>query len=72
MILWTCTGNGCGLAERWLVSCILNSGVQVLYGDVQEAICHHALYYSMWRKGGLVHSSSTANIEFRRKKFFFS
>lgn len=27
-------------------------GVQVLYGDVQEAICHHALYYSMWRKYG--------------------
>ena len=27
-------------------------GVQVLYGDVDEAICHHALYYSMWRKYG--------------------
>ena len=27
-------------------------GLQVLYGDVDEAICHHALYYSMWRKYG--------------------
>jgi len=27
-------------------------GVQVLYGDIEEAICHHALYYSMWRKYG--------------------
>ncbi len=29
---------------------IIVTGVQVLYGDVQEAICHHAVYYSMWRK----------------------
>jgi len=27
-------------------------GVQVLAGDVEEAICHHAVYYSMWRKYG--------------------
>ena len=25
---------------------------QVLAGDVEEAICHHAVYYSMWRKYG--------------------
>ena len=25
---------------------------QVLAGDVDEAICHHAIYYSMWRKYG--------------------
>ena len=24
-------------------------GVQVLHGDLEEAICHHALYYSIWR-----------------------
>jgi len=27
-------------------------GVQVMYGDIEEAICHHALYYSMWKKYG--------------------
>merc|ERR1719383_1077914 len=27
-------------------------GVQVLHGDLEEAICHHALYYSIWRKYG--------------------
>ncbi|KAL5015540.1 hypothetical protein ScPMuIL_009810 [Solemya velum] len=26
------------------------SGVQVLTGDIDEAICSHALYYSIWRK----------------------
>lgn len=26
------------------------SGVQVLNGDIDEAICTHALYYSIWRK----------------------
>lgn len=25
-------------------------GVQVLYGDIEEAICSHAVYYSIWRK----------------------
>ncbi|XP_071082851.1 ER degradation-enhancing alpha-mannosidase-like protein 1 isoform X1 [Haliotis cracherodii] len=28
------------------------SGVQVLNGDIEEAICSHALYYSIWRKYG--------------------
>jgi len=27
-------------------------GVQLLYGDLEEAICHHALYYSIWMKFG--------------------
>lgn len=27
-------------------------GVQVLSGDLEEAICSHALYYSIWRKYG--------------------
>uniref|UniRef100_A0A5S6QUR0 alpha-1,2-Mannosidase n=1 Tax=Trichuris muris TaxID=70415 RepID=A0A5S6QUR0_TRIMR len=26
------------------------SSVQVLYGDLEEAICQHALYYTIWRK----------------------
>lgn len=28
------------------------AGVQVLTGDVEEAICAHALYYSIWRRFG--------------------
>ncbi|TRY77473.1 hypothetical protein TCAL_13665 [Tigriopus californicus] len=27
-------------------------GLQVLHGDIQEAICHHALYYSIWKRYG--------------------
>ncbi|XP_050411655.1 ER degradation-enhancing alpha-mannosidase-like protein 1 [Patella vulgata] len=30
------------------------SGVQVLNGDIDEAICCHALYYSIWRKYGAI------------------
>lgn len=26
------------------------AGLQVLYGDVEEAICSHALYYAVWKK----------------------
>ncbi|KAK2722138.1 ER degradation-enhancing alpha-mannosidase-like protein 1 isoform X2 [Artemia franciscana] len=29
-------------------------GVQVLYGDVDEAICQHAVYHAIWRKYGLM------------------
>ncbi|CAJ0931536.1 unnamed protein product, partial [Mesorhabditis belari] len=28
------------------------AGVQVLAGDVEEAICHHAIYYAVWKKYG--------------------
>ncbi|XP_033120342.1 ER degradation-enhancing alpha-mannosidase-like protein 1 [Anneissia japonica] len=28
------------------------SGVQVLKGDIDEAICSHAIYYAIWRKYG--------------------
>ena len=31
---------------------LLCTGVQVLHGDLDEAICHHALYYSIWKKYG--------------------
>ncbi|KAH3782329.1 hypothetical protein DPMN_160244 [Dreissena polymorpha] len=27
-------------------------GVQVLHGDIEEAICSHAVFYSIWRKYG--------------------
>lgn len=28
------------------------SGIQVLMGDIEEAICSHALYYAIWRRFG--------------------
>ena len=28
------------------------AGLQVLHGDVEEAICHHAFYYAIWKKFG--------------------
>ncbi|XP_076330874.1 ER degradation-enhancing alpha-mannosidase-like protein 1 [Tachypleus tridentatus] len=28
------------------------TGIQVLNGDIEEAICSHALYYSIWRRFG--------------------
>uniref|UniRef100_A0AC35TLB5 Alpha-1,2-Mannosidase n=1 Tax=Rhabditophanes sp. KR3021 TaxID=114890 RepID=A0AC35TLB5_9BILA len=30
------------------------AGVLVLAGDVEEAICQHALYYSIWKKYGMI------------------
>lgn len=27
---------------------------QVLFGDLEEAICSHALYYTIWRKYGVL------------------
>jgi len=44
------TGN---TATNWIDSLqAAFPGVQVLHGDVEEAICHHALYYSIWKKYG--------------------
>ena len=28
------------------------SSFQVLHGDLDEAICHHALYYTIWKRYG--------------------
>ncbi|XP_013391623.1 ER degradation-enhancing alpha-mannosidase-like protein 1 [Lingula anatina] len=30
------------------------AGIQVLAGDIEEAICSHAVYYSIWRKYGIL------------------
>ncbi len=30
------------------------TGVQILIGDLEEAICQHALYYSIWKKYGVL------------------
>merc|ERR1712059_199255 len=44
------TGN---TATNWIDSLqAAFPGVQVLHGDLEEAICLHALYYSIWRKYG--------------------
>jgi len=44
------TGN---TATNWIDSLqAAFPGVQVLHGDVEEAICHHALYFGIWRKYG--------------------
>lgn len=44
------TGN---TATNWIDSLQASfAGVQLLAGDVDEAICHHALYYSIWKKYG--------------------
>ena len=41
------------LIDIWVYGLIIIcAGVQVLYGDLEEAICHHAVYYSIWRKYG--------------------
>jgi mannosidase alpha-like ER degradation enhancer 1 len=31
-----------------------HAGVQVLEGDLDEAICYHALYFSIWKKFGVL------------------
>lgn len=30
------------------------AGVQILEGDLEEAICFHALYFAIWRKFGVL------------------
>lgn len=30
------------------------AGVQVLFGDIEEAICTHALYFSIWKRYGVL------------------
>lgn len=45
-------------------------GVQVLAGDVDEAICHHAIYYSMWRKYGCLPERYNWQLEAPDVKFY--
>ena len=45
-------------------------GVQLLAGDVEEAICHHALYYSMWRKYGCLPERYNWQLEAPDVKFY--
>jgi len=40
-----------GVMNNWMDALSASfAGVQVLAGDLDEAICTHALYYSIWRK----------------------
>ena len=32
------------------LSKLLFKSLQVLHGDIEEAICHHALFYAIWKK----------------------
>ena len=44
--------NG-NLANHWIDSLqAAFPGVQALYGDLDEAICHHATYFAIWKKYG--------------------
>jgi len=45
-------------------------GVQVLHGDLEEAICHHALYYSIWRKYGCLPERYNWKLEAPDVKFY--
>ncbi|KRZ54036.1 ER degradation-enhancing alpha-mannosidase-like protein 1 [Trichinella nativa] len=43
--------NDGSVSYRWIDSLQASfPAVQVLYGDLEEAICMHALYYTIWRK----------------------
>ncbi|XP_078677901.1 ER degradation-enhancing alpha-mannosidase-like protein 1 isoform X1 [Branchiostoma floridae x Branchiostoma belcheri] len=45
-------GDG-SLASTWVDSLqAFWAGLQVLNGDIEEAICHHAVYYAIWRRYG--------------------
>jgi len=44
--------NG-NIANHWIDSLqAAFPGVQVLFGDLDEAICHHAVYFAIWKKYG--------------------
>jgi len=62
------TGN---TATHWIDSLQASfPGVQLLAGDVEEAICHHALYYSMWRKYGCLPERYNWQLEAPDVKFY--
>uniref|UniRef100_A0A915L8Q5 alpha-1,2-Mannosidase n=1 Tax=Romanomermis culicivorax TaxID=13658 RepID=A0A915L8Q5_ROMCU len=42
-------------ANTWIDSLQASfAGVQILSGDVEEAVCQHALYYGIWKKYGVL------------------
>ncbi len=39
------------------------AGVQILDGDLEEAICFHALYYAIWKKFGVLPERYNINLK---------
>lgn len=46
------------------------TGVQVLRGDIQEAVCSHALYYGIWQRYGVLPERFNWNSKAPDVKFF--
>lgn len=43
------------ILNNWIDSLqVAFAAVQVLHGDIDEAICFHALYYAIWQKFGVL------------------
>jgi mannosidase alpha-like ER degradation enhancer 1 len=39
------------------------AGVQVLDGDLEEAVCFHALYFAIWKKFGVLPERYNVNLK---------
>ena len=48
----------------------LTHTVQVLAGDIEEAICTHAVYYSIWRRYGALPERFDWNTKTPNVKFY--
>lgn len=46
------------------------TGVQVLVGDIEEAICSHALYFAIWKKYGALPERFNWNLKAPDVKFY--
>ena len=47
-----------------------NSVLQVLHGDLEEAICHHAYYYAIWKRYGCLPERYNWNLNAAEVKFY--
>ena len=47
-----------------------NSFLQVLHGDLEEAICHHAYYYAIWKRYGCLPERYNWNLNAAEVKFY--
>ena len=44
--------------------------MQVLHGDLEEAICHHAYYYAIWKRFGCLPERYNWNLNAAEVKFY--
>ena len=44
--------------------------LQVLHGDLEEAICHHAYYYAIWKRFGCLPERYNWNLNAAEVKFY--